>query len=258
VNDLAPLAPLPSSNLGCQPSLQQPPPKPSRVSRARADPTGAASHKRCSRLSSCGKCSKICLRALWELSSLQPDCICAALTPTQTTFCSFSDTRYSDWDPTPAVPGDSQQESPFLPPVSTQKFWKARPEQFQRPRTKNTFMRASPQVPLGTWWDARLCHCSAEERGTLPRIAGCQDTQRQGGKTSHNKGDGHRTCGEHTSPQEHCSFRTGLERWWDASPWRYSTPAWTGAEQPLPAPELALLGAGAGWEAPGILPTPPP
>lgn len=55
-----------------------------------------------------------------------------------------SDIHHSDWDPKPAVPGDSQQESLFLPSVSTQKFWKARPEWFQRPWNKNTFMRSSP------------------------------------------------------------------------------------------------------------------
>lgn len=63
-------------------------------------------------------------------------------------FFTFSDIHYSDWDPTPAVPGDSQQESNFLPPVFTQKFWKARPERFRRPRTKNTFVTANSQVAL--------------------------------------------------------------------------------------------------------------
>lgn len=55
--------------------------KPSQVSRAKADPTGATSHKRHRQLSSCGKCSKIHLTPLWELANFQPDCICATLTP---------------------------------------------------------------------------------------------------------------------------------------------------------------------------------
>lgn len=136
--------------------------------------------------------------------------------PTQTTFFSFSDIHYSDWDPTPAVPGDSQQESNFLPPVSTQKFWKARPEQFQRPGTKNTFVKASPQVALVTWWDARVCHYSAEELGNPAEHCRMQrhtaNRWEDMGMSRH-KGNSHQTYGERSSPRECCSFRTGLERW---------------------------------------------
>lgn len=61
--------------------FSNPLPNHSEFSRAKADPAGAASPRRCRQLSSCGKCSKIHLTAFWELSNFQPDCICATLTP---------------------------------------------------------------------------------------------------------------------------------------------------------------------------------
>lgn len=63
-------------------------------------------------------CSKIHLTAFWELSSLQTDCICATLTPFFLHRQHFSPSLVLIiWIgigrvyPTPAVPGDSQQES---------------------------------------------------------------------------------------------------------------------------------------------------
>lgn len=71
---------LSSTNSGHEERASASATKPSQVYRAKADPTGATSHKRRRQLNSCGKCSKIHLTPLWELANFQPDCICATLT----------------------------------------------------------------------------------------------------------------------------------------------------------------------------------
>lgn len=119
-------------------------------SRAKAAPAGAASPGRCRQLNSCGKCSKIHLTVFWEISNFQTDCICATLTPyflrRQCFFASLI-FIYLDWDPTPAVPGNCQQESNFLCLMSTQKFW----EQFQRPRRNDTLVTTPREhYPVGS------------------------------------------------------------------------------------------------------------
>lgn len=66
--------------------------------------------------------------------------------------------------------------------MSTQKFWKARPERFQRPRTKNTFGTASPQV--APFSGNMVGHVPLQRsRETLGCVAGCRGTQQTGGKT---------------------------------------------------------------------------
>lgn len=125
--------------------------------------------------------------------------------------------------------------------MSLQKFWEAGPEQFQRPRRKDTLVTTPRQhYPVGPWWDTLLCQGAGKACSALQEV-GTRDKwmERCGHKSQQGKfPPGY---GEHSSG---------------------GIPA-LGDPQHLPGQDMislfqlwGLLGAGAGWEAPGVSPRP--
>lgn len=114
--------------------------------------------------------------------------------------------------------------------MSTQKFWEAGPEQFQRPGRKDTLGTTPRQhYPVGPWWDTLLCQGAGKACSALQDIGTCDKWIETWALISTRK-----------IPIR--LWRTFL--WWDPSPWRYSTLAWSGHDHPFPSLESSR---GRGW-----------